>query len=118
MIDSVRAGLKHVNPASSGILVCLADHPLVKTETLVRMCFCHVERPHAIVLPVYHGKSGHPPLLPRGIAAKIDEVPTLKDLIEEHAGEVYRLEVNDEGVVLDMDTWEDYQRMLERCRSS
>ena len=114
MSESVRIGLKSVNDASSGVFVCLADHPLVKAETFISMCLCHAERPGAIVVPVYRGRKGHPPLLPRGILAEIETVPTLSDLIGRHSEKVYRLEVSDEGVVLDMDTWEDYQRILDR----
>lgn len=114
MSESVRVGLKKVSPACSGILVCLADHPMVKAETLIRMCRCHAAQPHAIILPVYRGEKGHPPLLPRELLSEIDAFPTLRDLIQEHSEEVHYLAVNDEGVVLDMDTWEDYQRMLLR----
>lgn len=114
MSQSLRAGLAKVDPAASGVFVCLADQPLVKAETLVNLSLRHVERPGMIIVPVYCGKKGHPPLLPREIAAEIYSLPTLRDLMVKHSGRLYRLEVPDEGVLLDMDTWEDYQRMLER----
>ncbi|MBI5118194.1 nucleotidyltransferase family protein [Candidatus Poribacteria bacterium] len=114
MCESVRVGLKKINPASPGIFICLADHPLVKAETFMGMRRCHAERPGAIILPVHKGKRGHPPLLPREILAEIDAVRTLRDLIRRHSKEVHCLDVNDEGVVFDMDTREDYQRILER----
>jgi len=114
MSESVRVGLKKVNPACSGVFVCLADHPMVKAETLISMRHCHAEKPRTIILPVYRGKKGHPPLLPRETLSEIDVLPKLSDVIQEHSGEVYCLAVDDEGVVLDMDTWEDYQRMLLR----
>ncbi len=114
MSESVRVGFGKVSPVCSGVFVCLADHPMVKAETLITMRRCHAERPHAMILPVYHGQKGHPPLLPREILAEIKVCPTLRDVIQKHSGEVYCLAVDDEGVVLDMDTWEDYQRMLPR----
>ncbi len=114
MAESVRVGLKKVSPACSGVFVCLVDHPMVKAETLISMRSCHAQKPHSIILPIYRGEKGHPPLLPREILAEIDVLPTLRDVIQKHSGKVYCLAVNDEGVVLDMDTWEDYQRMLLR----
>lgn len=114
MSQSLRFGLRNVRAAASGVFVCLADQPLVKAETLMSMYLQHLEKPGMIILPVYHGKKGHPPLLPREIAAELDVLPTLRDLIGKHSREVYRLEVIDEGVVIDMDTREDYQRILER----
>ncbi len=118
MSQSLRIGLAMVSPAASGVFICLADQPMVKSETLVSMCLCHLENPGIIIIPVFHGKRGHPTLLPRGIAAEIDTVGTLRDLIEKHSGKVYNLEMSDEGIVLDMDTWEDYLRMRERFASA
>jgi molybdenum cofactor cytidylyltransferase len=117
MSQSLRVGLAKVSPAASGVLVCLADQPMVKSETLIRMCLCHLEKPGMIIIPVFHGKKGHPPLLPREILTEINTVPTLRDLIERHSGKLYHFEMTDEGIVLDMDTWEDYQRIRERFSS-
>jgi molybdenum cofactor cytidylyltransferase len=114
MSQSLRVGLAKVSPAASGVFVCLADQPLVKSETLMRMRLCHLEKPGMIIIPVFHGKKGHPPLLPREIAAEIYAVPTFRDLIERHSDKIYHLDLSDEGIVLDMDTWEDYQRIRER----
>jgi len=114
MSQSVRVGFRKVSPAACGVFVCLADQPLVKAETLMTMRLCFKEKPGMIILPVYNGKKGHPSLLPRKLLAEIETLPTLRDLIEKHSGEVFCLEVVDEGVVLDMDTQEDYKRMLKR----
>lgn len=117
MSQSLRVGLAEVSPVTSGVFVCLADQPMVRSETLIRMCLCHLEKPGMIIIPVFHGEKGHPPLLPKEIIAEIDVVPTLRDLIERHSGKVYHLEMTDKGIVLDMDTWEDYQGMIERFSS-
>jgi len=117
MAQSLRVGLAKVSPGASGVFVCLADQPMVKTETLIRICLCHLEKPGMIIIPVFQGEKGHPPLLPREILAEIVAVQSLRDLIERYSGKVYYLEMTDEGIVLDMDTWEDYQRMLERFSS-
>jgi len=114
MSQSLRVGLAKVSPVASGVFVCLADQPMVRSETLIRMCLCHLEKPGMIIIPVFHGEKGHPPLLPKEIIAEIDVVPTLRDLIERHSGIVYHLEMADKGIVIDMDTWEDYQGMIER----
>ncbi len=117
MSQSLRVGLAKVSPVTSGVFVCLADQPMLRSETLIRMCLCHLEKPGMIIIPVFHGGKGHPPLLPKEIIAELDVVPTLRDLIERHSGIVYHLEMTDKGIVLDMDTWEDYQGMIERFSS-
>jgi CTP:molybdopterin cytidylyltransferase MocA len=39
---------------------------------------------------------------------------TLRDIIRRHFDKVSLLETDDEGTVLEMDTWEDYERILGR----
>lgn len=114
MSQSVRLALAKVDPAASAVFVCLADHPLVRADTLTALREHYAKNPGRIVIPVYGGRNGHPPLLPREILAEIDAVPTLRDVVARHSEKVIRFNVADEGVVLEMDTWEDYQRLLKR----
>jgi CTP:molybdopterin cytidylyltransferase MocA len=114
MSSSVRIGFAAIHPASTGVLICLADQPLVAAETFVSLRLSHTERPDRIIVPRFNGRRGHPPLLPEKIAGEIKTVPMLRDLIERHSQEVCYLEVHDEGVVLDMDTMEEYEKMVER----
>jgi len=118
MSSSVRIGLEKVDHSSTGIFICLSDQPLVTAETLVSLRLGHAERPDMIILPAFKGRKGHPPLLPKKIATEINTVPTLRDLIGNHSTEVWCVRVPDEGVVLDMDTEEDYQRLVERFSAS
>jgi molybdenum cofactor cytidylyltransferase len=114
MSSSMRIGLAEINASSTGILICLADQPLVAAETFISLRLGHLEKPDRILVPLFNGKRGHPPLLPKKIAAEISTAPTLRDLIESHSAEVCCLDVPDEGVVLDMDTLEEYEKMAER----
>ncbi len=114
MAASVRAGLEAMNPGSTGILVCLSDYPLVKPSTLATMKREHGRNPDAIVIPTHRGRKGHPTLFPRAVLEEIATLPTLRDIIQRHPDRLVRLEVDDEGILLDMDTPGDYQRILER----
>lgn len=44
MAESVRIGLRETDPAASGVLVCLADHPLVSAETIGTLIALHADR--------------------------------------------------------------------------
>lgn len=114
MAASVRAGLEAMNPGPRGILVCLSDYPLVKPSTLAAMKQEHLAGPDAIVIPTHRGRKGHPTLFPRSALAEIATLPTLRDIIRRHRDLIVHLEVDDEGILLDMDTPEDYRRILER----
>jgi molybdenum cofactor cytidylyltransferase len=116
MAESVRIGLGEVNTGSSGVLVCLSDHPLVKAETLLTLIHIHREDPERVIVPMFSGRRGHPTLFPRPVIGEIRDAPTLRDIVYRIPERMRVVEVQDEGVVLDMDTPEDYRRIMEKLR--
>lgn len=113
MAASVRIGLAAVGDGYTGVLVCPADHPLVAPATLRGLVEQHAEHPGAIIVPLYQGKRGHPTLFPFNLLFEIDRAASLRDIIAKDPGRVRHLPVDDRGVVLDMDTREDYRRLRE-----
>jgi CTP:molybdopterin cytidylyltransferase MocA len=116
MAESIRAGLSAIDGASTGIFICLCDYPLVTSTTLGAMGREHDARPDLIIIPTFQGQRGHPTLLPRFILEEVKKHSTLRDVISSHKDKILFFHVADEGVVLDMDTPEEYQKILERCR--
>ena len=117
MAESVRIGLRAIAEKSSGVLVCLSDHPLVSVDTLKSLMQCFLETPDKIIIPLYKGKRGHPTLFPRNVIEEIFEAGTLRDIIDKNRSRLKILNIQDEGVILDMDTKEDYERILKKIRS-
>ena len=114
MADSVKKGLSELHDLYPGVLVCLSDHPLITTETFRAVIQAHQNAPHKIIIPVYGKGRGHPTLFPLPALKEIESGATLRDIIRKDEGRVSLIEVPDEGVVLDMDTVDDYQRVRER----
>lgn len=118
MAGSVRVGLEAVDRACPAIFVCLCDHPLVEPATLTAMGRHLDEHPDSIVIPVHNGRKGHPALFPRPILEEIRFLPTLREVIAGHRDKVRLLEVPDSGMLLDMDTPEEYRRLLDHFRAA
>ena len=114
MAESVRLGLRQIGPASNAVLICLSDHPLVLPETIRKVLAAHGDRPGGIIIPLYRGKRGHPALFPRAVIEEVISGGNLREVISRHSGEVHAIEVNDEGVILDLDTPEEYERVKGR----
>jgi len=108
MADSVRVGLGAVNETCPAVLVCLADHPLVTSSTYQALLDAHKQSPERTILPAFEGRRGHPGLFPFSVISDIFFQPTLHHLVREEGDRVLVVDVPDEGVVLDMDTKEDY----------
>lgn len=114
MAGSVRQGLRQVAPASTGVLVCLSDHPLVASGTIATIVNTHSVYPEGIIIPSYQGRRGHPTLFPRAVIEDLFRGTTLREVITARAGNVRLVDVDDDGVVLDLDTPEDYERVQRR----
>jgi molybdenum cofactor cytidylyltransferase len=114
MAESVRIGLGHLNPSSSGVLVCLSDHPMVSQETIRSIIGAHGKEPDKIIIPRYRAARGHPTLFPSRIVREVLTGHTLREITSRHPDKVRYHEVEDEGVILDLDTMEDYKRLSEK----
>ncbi len=117
MAASVKAGMAGIDDDATGILICLCDHPLVLPETLGSMLSAHARKPEAIIIPLYRGRKGHPTLFPRFVLEDLGKLATLRDVIGRHYTNISLLDVDDEGVILDMDTPEDYRKIRDRSNS-
>ncbi len=113
MADSVRIGVRSLDDRFSGILICLSDHPLVAPETFRTVIQAHHRGPDRIIIPCHGGRRGHPALFSRTILNEVLFGGTLRDIIGKDESRVHPIEVDDEGVLLDMDTDADYQRARE-----
>lgn len=115
MAGSVRVGLEALDHSCSGVLVCLADHPLATCDTMKALAVTHAKSPDKIIIPAHNGRRGHPSLFPTSILNEIFVVDTLRDIVRKDQGRVRVVDVADEGVILDMDTPEDYEQVLKRA---
>ena len=114
MADSVRTGLGHIQASSTGVLVCLSDQPLVSVETFKSLKELHCECPDKIIIPVCNGKKGHPTIFPPSTLKEIFPDLTLRQIITRDPGRVRYHDLSDEGTIIDMDTMEDYLKVLEK----
>jgi molybdenum cofactor cytidylyltransferase len=114
MAESVRTGMKQLHYDDSSVLVCLSDHPLVSGETVRSILREHRAFPDKIIVPEYGGRRGHPSLFPRNVLEEIFTGVTLRDIVRKDPSRVRPVAVGDEGVVLDMDTRQDYEMILKR----
>jgi len=115
MFSSVRAGLRRAAETDAALLFPV-DVPLVSAETIRGLVSAYEEGPPSrFAVPVYKGSNGHPLLIPRMFFKEIIDYTGeggLKEVRNRHAAEMLRYEVDDEGCVLDMDTPEDYEKLL------
>lgn len=111
MASSVRVGRDTVSAQASGVIVALCDYPLVTTSTFEILVRQHHASPDSIVIPTHAGRCGHPLLFPRYVLDVLTSVQTLRDLSGKYRDRICRIEVDDAGILTDMDTPGDYRRI-------
>lgn len=112
MSDSLRTALPVLPQEEHGVILCLGDQPLIAPATYRRLADHYLAHPQAIVQPRCNGRKGHPVLLPSGLLRELATHATLRDLLTEHAARRHLVDVEDPGILMDLDTPEDYQHIL------
>ncbi len=115
MFSSVAAGVASLGSEVEAFFLLPADCALVRAETLGRLARVAGARPAPapVVYPVRGGRRGHPPLITRGaLPADLGHEPAdgLRGCLAAHDAAALEIEVDDEGVLLDMDAPPDYER--------
>jgi molybdenum cofactor cytidylyltransferase len=105
---SLKRGIAALPPDTDGVIVCLGDMPLVAGRDLDRLiaAFNPLEG-RAIVVPTRRGKRGNPVLWASRFLPEMAELAGdvgAKHLIGEHADLVCEVEMDSDGVLVDVDT--------------
>ena len=110
--SSLRTALSWVDPRADGIVLMLGDQPGVAHSTVAELIACG--RRARIAVCEYSDGIGHPFWLNRNIFEELAELHGDKGvwrLIESGCYGVKRIPIDD-VVPLDVDTWDDYRRLL------
>lgn len=111
MADSIACGVA-ATPDAPGWLILPADLPLIQASTLLAVA--QALPSHPVVVPFYLGKQGHPVGFQASCGSALKNLTGdqgARAVVSQHA--FFRLEVTDEGAVLDVDTPD----LLEQARS-
>jgi len=114
MGSSLRVGIGAIGSDTQAALIVLADQPFVRSATLDRMIEHYQGFRPQIILPTYRGFRGNPVLLDRSVFAEVATVRGdigCRAIFGNHLEEIARLEVDDPGILLDVDTPEDLERL-------
>ncbi|MBU0651984.1 MAG: molybdenum cofactor cytidylyltransferase [Proteobacteria bacterium] len=120
MASSLRHGLLAMDPESEAFLVLLADQPDIGPEIMNRMIreFKQANPRRGIVRPVYRGLRGHPVLI--GVrylqeALQLQGDVGARQILANHPEDILEIEVNQDGILKDIDTPEAYRKYLKRA---
>lgn len=116
MVTSVQAGIRAAGDAAA-FLICLGDQPGVSRQAAAAIVAAWRRSKVLLVTPSYGGRRGHPILVSRCLREEILALPAhegLNAVTRRHAAAGKLVPVENEEILLDMDTPLDYQAFLRR----
>jgi molybdenum cofactor cytidylyltransferase len=116
-LSSLIAGLDAVDrPGVHGIILTPVDVPFVRVETVRALIADAASGRAPIVRPTHRGRHGHPVFFARAVFDEVrhaDPSVGAKAVIRAHAHDLIDLEVDDPGVLHDIDSPDDYARIID-----
>ena len=115
MSSSIKAGLAALPDNADGVLIALADMPLVTVATLQKLLAGFAAGGgQKIVYPVFDGTQGNPVLFPRKYFQEIAALTGdrgAKAVLQRHGDDAMAVPVATRAVILDCDEQEDYLKL-------
>ena len=117
-LSSLQTALVEVPESAEGFLFVPVDCPAAEPETVARVAYTFRGRDPKIhlVVPQYRGRHGHPVCASGDIAAELLALPSTaqaRDVVHAHIGDTLYLDVDDPGILTDVDDPESYRRLAE-----
>lgn len=117
-MTSVAAGVAALQAPCDVVMICLADQVLLEAADYRGLVEAYASMPHgSILVPFFDGVRGNPVLFAASYAPEVVNGhvnPGCRRLIAEHGDEVFIYEAAHDGFAVDMDTPEDYARVVAR----
>ena len=121
MSSSLRFGLKHVGRGVDAVIIALGDQPFVLPGTIDRLVEAYEHSRAHIVIPTYLGRRGNPVLFDKNVFSRIAKIRGdvgAKSVVLKNAADVLEVEVNDRGILVDIDTPSDFRELQARRKRS
>lgn len=112
MMDSLRVGIRNMDPNSQAVLVVLGDQPQIEPRIVVEMIELYRQTGAHLIVPSYQMRRGHPWLIARSKFTELAGIPageTMRDFLNRHSSEIIYMRVSTGSVLQDLDTPEDYR---------
>src|SRR3546814_302564 len=121
-MTSVNAGLTALAQTCDAVMICLADQILLTPDDYSELALAYQHRPYgSILVPCFEGERGNPVIFhSRHIPEIVLGLRKLgcRKLIQDNPDAVYLHKVRHDGYVSDLDTPEDYARILKSLPES
>lgn len=114
--ESMKLGIRASSLNTEAFMFFVGDQPLLDSKTINKIIEMFKNSDKEIIVPTYNGKKGSPTIFSSKFRDKLLKVEGDKGgrkIIEENTCEVGYVTIDDYKVGLDIDTWDEYQHLVE-----
>ncbi len=115
--SSLQAGLRALEGEEvEAVVLCLVDHPAVTVATIRKLAESFRKTRLPVVVPKFQGRRGHPVVLSRALFEQFGSLAPdqgANTVVRKYREATELVEVNDPGVLLDVDDPETYRNHAE-----
>ena len=115
MLSSVKCGFRNLPSDVDAVLVFQGDQPLISSVVINTVIEAFLKSAKGIVIPVYKRRRGHPLMIGKrhmDEIEKLDPAKGLRSLAYKFSDDVLEVEIDDEGILKDFDTYDDYKNEI------
>jgi molybdenum cofactor cytidylyltransferase len=111
MLSSVKCAMTALPDNMDAVLVFQGDQPFIPSYVINKLIDNYKASGKGIIIPVFDGRRGHPVLIGNKLineVTKLDPGKGLRSLAYTFPDEVLEVETDNQGILRDIDTYEDY----------
>lgn len=115
-LTSLQCGLRAIGNRVDAVLFTPVDYPAIDEGTVAAVT-ASMRREDQFVIPRYDGKRGHPVLLRSTLIPEfLEETLSAREVVHRHVSETRYIDVEDEGILRDIDDPAAYQALEQAVR--
>lgn len=114
MLSSFQAGIQALPSEAEAAMFTLVDHPAIRESTLDRLIDEFQAAGQLLAIPRYGDRRGHPVIASRKILEEVLQLPvdsSPKAVMRAHRAETHYVDVDDPGVLTDVDSPSEYEKL-------
>ena len=112
MASSIRKGVENLSKKTDAFFISLGDMPSINYDTYDQLIEC--KKNQKIIVPMFKGQKGNPVLFPKSfekIMLSIQGDYGAKKILENNKKQVLNIEINDPGIIKDIDVLDDFNNL-------
>lgn len=116
MLASIQCGISSLSSEYLYAMICLGDQPHIQSKIVNRLLTARINNDKSLIVPSYQMKRGHPWLIKNNLWSDLLSSPhqmTPRSFLNAHEKETQYVRVENDSILKDIDTPEDYNSLKE-----